>query len=71
MCVAHYDGIEEFFINYRIGSHKHLDKLLMLPFVLLLPPPLPSSSSGMRNLDGRMTRRMDGKDNHQGYYISR
>jgi hypothetical protein len=44
---------KEFFINYRIGSHKHLDKLLMLPFVLLLPPPLPSSSSfGMRNLDG-------------------
>jgi hypothetical protein len=45
--------IEEFFINYRIGSHKHLDKLLMLPFVVLLPPPLPSSSSsGMRNLNG-------------------
>jgi hypothetical protein len=48
----------------------------MLPFVLLLPPPLPSSSSsGMKNLDGwmtrRMTRRMDGKDDHQGYYISR
>jgi hypothetical protein len=24
------------FINYRIGSHKHLDKLLLPPFVLLL-----------------------------------
>jgi hypothetical protein len=48
----------------------------MLPFVLLLPPPLPSSSSSrMRNLDGwmtgRMTGRMDEKDDHQGYYISR
>jgi hypothetical protein len=48
----------------------------MLPFVLLLPPPLPSSSSsGMRNLNGwmmgRMTEWMDGKDDHQGYYISR
>jgi hypothetical protein len=41
----------------------------MLPFVLLLPPPLPSSSSyGMRNLDGWMTKRMTGwmdeKDDH-------
>jgi hypothetical protein len=41
----------------------------MLPFILVVPPPLPSSSSsGMRNLDGwmtgRMTRWMDGKDNH-------
>jgi hypothetical protein len=68
--------LQEFFINYRIGSHKHLDKLLLLPFVLLLPPPLSSSSSsGMRNLDGwmtgRMMGRMDGKDDHQEYYISR
>jgi hypothetical protein len=52
-----------------------LDKLL-LPFILLLPPPLPSSSSsGTRNLNGWMTRRMTGwmdeKDHHQGYYISR
>jgi hypothetical protein len=37
----------------------------MLPFVLLLPPSLPSSSSsGMRNLDGWMIGRMDGKDDH-------
>jgi hypothetical protein len=28
--------LQEFFINYRIGSHKHLDKLLLQPFVLLL-----------------------------------
>jgi hypothetical protein len=28
--------IQEFFINYRIGSHKHLDKLLLSPFVVLL-----------------------------------
>jgi hypothetical protein len=28
--------LEEFFINYRDGSHKHLDKLLLLPFILLL-----------------------------------
>ncbi len=29
------------------------------------PPPVPSSSSsGMRNLDGRMMGRMDGKDDH-------
>jgi hypothetical protein len=49
--------------------------MLLLPFVLLLPPPLPSSSSyGMRNLDGWMTGRMDGKDDrtdrHLKYYIS-
>jgi hypothetical protein len=25
----------------------------------------------MRNLDGWMTEQMDGKDDHQGYYISR
>jgi hypothetical protein len=25
----------------------------------------------MRNLDGWMTGQMDGKDDHQGYYISR
>jgi hypothetical protein len=28
--------LQEFFINYRIGSHKHFDKLLLLPFLLLL-----------------------------------
>jgi hypothetical protein len=45
---------------------------MLLPFILLLPLALPSSSSsGMRNLDGWMTGRMDGKDDHQGYYISR
>jgi hypothetical protein len=38
---------------------KHLDKLLLPPFVDLLLPPLPSSSSSrMRNLDGWMTGRM-------------
>jgi hypothetical protein len=46
-----------------------LDKLLLPPFVLLLPPHLPSSSfSEMRNLNGWMTGwmmiRMDGKDGH-------
>jgi hypothetical protein len=57
-----------------------LDKVLLLPFVLLFRPPFPSSfSSGMRNLDGWMTRRMmgrmDGKDDridkHLKYYIYR
>ncbi len=28
--------LQDFFINYRIGSHKHLDKLLLPPFVVLL-----------------------------------
>jgi hypothetical protein len=28
--------LQEFFINYRIRSHKHFDKLLLPPFVLLL-----------------------------------
>ncbi len=28
--------LQEFFINYKIGSHKHLDKLLLPPFVVLL-----------------------------------
>jgi len=27
--------LQEFFINYRIGSHKHLDKLLLPPFVVV------------------------------------
>jgi hypothetical protein len=49
---------------------------MLLPFVHLLPPPLPSSSfSGMRNLDGWMTGWMDGMDDqtnrHLKYYIPR
>jgi hypothetical protein len=31
--------LREFFINYRIGSHEHLDKLLLPPFVIVLLPP--------------------------------
>ncbi len=63
--------LQEFFINYRIGSHKHLDKLLQPPFVLLLLlfhhlllPGWGTWMDGWR--DGGMERTTT-----QGYYISR
>ncbi len=45
--------LQEFLINYKIGSHKHLDKPLLLPFVLLLfhhlLPGWGTSMDGWRN----------------------
>ncbi len=68
--------LQEFFINYKIGSHKHLDKLLLPPFVIVVVlfhhHLLPEWRTWMTR---RMTGQMDGNDDHhrtdQGYYIRR
>ncbi len=66
--------LQEFFINYRIGSHKHLDKLLLPPLVV------PSSSiifffrdEELRWRDRWMERTTTtiSTGQNQGYYIRR
>ncbi len=63
--------LQEFFINYRIGSHKHLDKLLLSSWVVvvLLFHHLFLSGWGTW-MDGWQDRWME-RTTTQGYYISR